>query len=478
VLFLLAAIVVLLLARLPSIPVRFFDPDELEHARAAFSVWKGLLPYRDFFEHHTPWYHFLLASFFRWFSAEQSFDGAMHFLEFARTLSLVLTGAATVVMFFVGRVRAHRTVGLLAALFFVGQPVIIQKTVEIRPDVPALLFFLGGLWFVVRGLDDEPAARPHLRLFAGGACVGAAIMCTQKMVFVLPGAALGLALWVLDGGKARFGRRAGAVLLLGAGVALPVLVTWALFALQGAGRQFVFDNFLLNAKWKARVNRHLFTTMETSAPILALGLLGAVRAVRTFRRDRSRAYGDVFLLCTLAGLIAGIWIVPIAYRQYFLMPLAILCLLAAKGLDFLVALAKEGRRVWVLVLATLPLLILPGFELASSAVDHDAQQSARLRYVFEHTRPGDRVLDGWLGTAVFRPSSVPYLFMHSELLAMLTEQEKATYLDAVEDAQTRPAMIVLDDDLKALGPRFLRFVQQHYATDDGLFYRLAPPAAP
>src|SRR4051794_36772330 len=84
--FLLSAIVVLLLARLPSIPVRFFDPDELEHARAAFSVFEGLVPYRDFFEHHTPWYHYLLAAFFRWFTAEQSFEGAMHFLEFARAL--------------------------------------------------------------------------------------------------------------------------------------------------------------------------------------------------------------------------------------------------------------------------------------------------------------------------------------------------------------------------------------------------------
>jgi len=39
--------------------------------------------------------------------------------------------------------------------------------------------------------------------------------------------------------------------------------------------------------------------------------------------------------------------------------------------------------VWVLVLATLPLLILPGFELASSAVDHDAQQSALLKRLMQ-----------------------------------------------------------------------------------------------
>ena len=470
--FLVSAILVLLLARLPSIPVRFFDPDELEHAHAAWSVSKGLVPYRDFFEHHTPWYHLLLAQFFRWFAADQSFDGAMRFLEFGRALSLVLTALSAVTIYFVGRRGASRKMGLLAALFFVGQPVIIQKLLEIRPDVPALSFFIGGLWFLQRGLDEETAARAQFFQFlAGGLCLGAAIMCTQKMVFVLPGAVAGLALWVLGGGKEKFPVRCRAVLLFGAGVALPGILTWGAFALRGGGRQFIFDNFVLNAKWKSRSNRHLFTTAESSAPILALGLLGAFLALRNFWRERARAYWDVFLLCTLVGLIAGIRVIPIAYRQYFLMPLTIVCLFAARGLCFLVGLAKERMRTRVIVLATIPLLILPGIELATSATDHDAQQTARLRYVFEHTSPGDPVLDGWLGTAVFRPAPGYYFFMHSELLAMLSEKQRAAYMDALETGRARPALIVLTEDLIALGPRFLSFVRQNYVTDDGLFYR-------
>ncbi|HEY4185953.1 MAG TPA: glycosyltransferase family 39 protein [Polyangia bacterium] len=473
------AIVVLLLARLPSIPVRFFDPDELEHAHAAWSMSKGLLPYRDFFEHHTPWYHLLLASFFRWFAAEQSFDGAMRFLDFGRTLSLVLTALSAAMIFFVGRSGANRRAGLLAALFFLGQPVIIQKSLEIRPDVLALPFFIGGLWLLLRGLDEEAAARTQLlRFLAGGLCLGAAIMCTQKMVFVLPGAVAGLALWVQGGGRRKLPVRCLAVLVLGAGVALPGILTWGAFALHGGGRQFIFENFLLNARWKARVNRHLLTTVETSAPIVALGLLGALLALRKFWRERPRVYGDVFLLCTMAGLIAGIRVIPIAYRQYFLMPLTIVCLFAARGLCFLVDLAKERTRARVAVLATIPLLILPGIELATSATDHDALQTARLRYVFEHTSPGDRVLDGWLGTAVFRPSPGYYLFMHSEVLAMLSEEQRAAYLDVLESGPARPALIVLDEDLKALGPRFLSFVRQHYVTDDGLFYRIAAAREP
>ena len=54
--FLLAAIVALLVARIPVILRRAIDNDEFEHAHAAWNVFTGLLPYKDFFEHHTPWY--------------------------------------------------------------------------------------------------------------------------------------------------------------------------------------------------------------------------------------------------------------------------------------------------------------------------------------------------------------------------------------------------------------------------------------
>src|SRR6478735_2623006 len=113
--FLLVAIAALLIARIPAMGVRFFDPDEFEHAHAAWSVFRGLVPYRDFFEHHTPWYYYALSPFFRWFAVDQSFESASRFLIFARGLSLVVTALSAWLMFLVGRLAAGRRVGLLAA---------------------------------------------------------------------------------------------------------------------------------------------------------------------------------------------------------------------------------------------------------------------------------------------------------------------------------------------------------------------------
>jgi len=470
--FVLLATVAFFVARLPLIPRRVFDPDEFEHSHAAWSVFKGLLPYRDFFEHHTPWYYFALSPWFRCFAVDQSYESARRFLLFGRLLSLVLAALSVVLVMAVGRLAANRRVGLLAGLFVAAQPVFVQKTLEIRPDVPAFLFLVGALWLLLRGLlEEKDAATPTLRWFLGGGlCLGAAIMCTQKMLFVLPGAFLGLGLWALAGGRRGLLARTLAVLVAGVGVAVPALFTWIGFAVRGGGRQFIYDNFFLNARFQLRSFRGVQITLKTSWPILVLALLGAAVSMSRFARAQQRRYGDVLLLCTLGGLIAGIAVVPVVYEQYCLVPLSIACLFAAKGLSFLAELVRDRARAWFLVGAILPLLVLPVLYLGWSFGHGNDRQLARLRYVFEHTGPAESVLDGWLGTQVFRPHPLYYFFMHRELLGALSESDKDSYLGPLESGRVRPALITLDDELLALGPRFSSFLRRNYATNDGLFY--------
>jgi hypothetical protein len=306
-------------------------------------------------------------------------------------------------------------------------------------------------------------------------------MCTQKMLFVLPGAFLGLGLWALGGGRRALGARSVAVLIVGLGVAVPPVLTWIGFAVHGGGRQFIFNNFLLNARFQLRSFRGVLTALKTSWPILVLALLGASVAMDRFYRAKQRRYGDVLLLCTFGGLIAGIILVPVVYEQYCLVPLSIACLFAAQGLTFLwsfvVKSVPERARPWGLVCAILPLLVLPVLYLGWSFGHRNDRQLARLRYVFEHTGPTDQVLDGWLGTQVFRPHPLYYFFMHRELLGAMSDGDKEAYLGPLESGEVRPSLITLDDELRALGPRFSSFLRAHYATSDGLFYfpiRTAP----
>src|SRR5262249_6750053 len=160
-----------------------------------------------------------------------------------RFLSLALTALSTILVFLVARLGAGRRVGLLAALFFVALPVLIHKTFEIRPDVPALTFFIGALWGLRHGLRAGDEGRRRRAWFVGaGLGLGAAVRCRPQRGCGLPGGSAGLGLWVLGavgrGGRGRSLSRTAATLVVLLGVAAPVALTWLGFALRGAGAAF------------------------------------------------------------------------------------------------------------------------------------------------------------------------------------------------------------------------------------------------
>jgi 4-amino-4-deoxy-L-arabinose transferase-like glycosyltransferase len=463
----------LLVGRIPLLTRRRFDPDEFEHAHAAFCVARGMLPYQDFFEHHTPWYYYLLRPFFRWFAVDQSLAEAMRFLVFGRVLSLVLTVLSLWLVYRIGRRLADRQAGLLAAFMLAAQPIFFHKTFEIRPDVLALPFLLGSLYLLVCALARHADRAGHdLRCFVGsGIALGAAVMCTQKMLFVLPGLLVGLGSWTLLADEHdRLGARLARVAGFGLGLAAPGILTWAAFALEHGGRALIVNNFLLNAKWRHVVHEQLLLLLETSAPILILCLLGLCVALYAFFRARPRRYGELVLACTLLGLAAGVLVVPVAHRQYYLILLPLVAWFAARGLGAALGGAKQSIRAWLLPVAIAALSILPARALDEAATQSNDQQVARLREVFARTKPTDLVMDGWEGTGVFRPHAFYYFFLHEESLDMLAPQRVENFLDGLDTGRIRPRLIALDDNLLALGSRFVRFVKQNYTTTDKFFY--------
>jgi len=79
-------------------------------------------------------------------------------------------------------------------------------------------------------------------------------------------------------------------------------------------------------------------------------------------------------------------------------------------------------------------------------------------------------MDGIEGSGVFRPHALYHFFLHAEILDMLSQEQVDGYMDALESGKIRPRMIALDENLIALGTRFLRFVKKNYASSDGFFY--------
>ena len=332
--------------RLHVLRVRYFSPDEFEHLHAAWSVSKGLLPYRDFFEHHTPWLHFFLAPFFRFYDVDTKVADAQAFFFFARTWMWIFTGMILVLTFWVARLWRDARVGCVAVLFLGNTRTFLDKTIEVRPDVLSAALWLACLIAVVLGIREEEFDRARWRFAWSGIFLGAAVMCTQKMLFALPGFGLAM-LWYLFDPRSlgtrgqRFRNIAYQVL----GFCLPILLTLGYFAVRGAIGEFIEYNFLMNFRWKSRFAPTYFLKqlVKDNPIIVGLAVAGFFSALwGMFGRERFRRSEYVCVLNVL-GLFFGLFIIQQPHPHYYLMFLPLGAFLASCA--FLEAMDWAGAAV-------------------------------------------------------------------------------------------------------------------------------------
>jgi len=94
--------------------------------------------------------------------------------------------------------------------------------------------------------------------------------------------------------------------------------------------------------------------------------------------------------------------------------------------------------------------------------DKNTPQLQLIRYVQEHTKPTDTLLDGWTGLGVFRPHAFYYSFFHSEVRAMLTDEDRSELLSGLEKGTISPELVFLDRNLRAVSPSVTAFLKTHY----------------
>lgn len=366
----LALLLLPFLLRLPLLERRGFNPDELEHTHFAWCVSKGLVPYRDYFEHHTPWLHYLLQPLFRVYAAETSGDDALALLAAARRVMWVFAGLGLLALFGVARAVAGRREAWAAALLLANAPIFLSKSLEVRPDVPAAALLMGSVWLAARAFARERRGAPAWRaLFGSGLLLGAAAMFTQKVVFALPGFAVACAWEALRApGPGTPGRRLARLAPLAAGAALPVVLTLAYFAARGALWLFVYDNFLLNANWPGLGAREfLLAWLREDTLLVLLGTAGcAWRVAPLLRRDTS---GESVVALSGASLVAAFAVHPAVTFHYFLLVLPFVAVFAGialvRGLErLLAALARAEvparRRAAAAAVATLIAVLVLG----------------------------------------------------------------------------------------------------------------------
>jgi 4-amino-4-deoxy-L-arabinose transferase-like glycosyltransferase len=513
------------LLRLSLLTTRGFDPDEFEHLHGAWRVSRGEFPYRDFFEHHTPGVHFFLAPFFAFYRVDESVADAFGMIFLARRLMWLWTGAILAGVVWLGRRWWDWRVGWIGAFFLGNTIMFLEKTLEVRPDLLSVAFWMVSLTLWLDGFRSEAASgrRVRGRFAASGFAFGVAVFCTQKMLFAVPGFALVNAWYLCDPrGHGAVRERFGNALAFLAGSLAPLALTFGYFAARGGLDAFIEFNFALNLRWRVRFAPwgYLTQLVRQNPFEVALAGVGTLRFASTAFRRESYRRGDFGLVLNAVGLIANLFVMPVPYRQYYLMFLPLTSLLAAAflvdgfaalsrlretrsigavaavsvfvvltavGLRFAVGYAKPqilvptlypalvgiglaGVLMFTLIqqrdlaLTTL-VIVLSAYPLKQMRDAfhwrNDAERD-EIAYVIENTAPTDTFMDGWTGRGVFRPHAFFYWFLHGEIRAMLTDSQKAALLEDLRSGRVAPSLIAADGDLRGVSPELTAFLDATY----------------
>jgi len=232
---------------------RTFDPDEFEHMHSAWLISQGFLPYIDYFEHHTPAMHFLLAQFFEFFEVETDSHEATAILIFSRRVMWFLTGVILLLTYCLGRVWEHWRVGLLGTVFLVCTLMFQEKTLEIRPDLLSIPCWIGCLVILMKIIQPNSYSTIKRRWLMGtcGFLLGTSIMATQKMLFAMPGFTMAMFVyWFNPNSPTTFNQRFTDILFQLAGFFTPILLTIGYFEIYNGGYAFIEYNLFLNLGWK------------------------------------------------------------------------------------------------------------------------------------------------------------------------------------------------------------------------------------
>lgn len=524
------------------LPTRPFDPDEFEHLHAAFSISRGMLPYVDFFEHHTPLLHYTLQPLFWTYDVATNPDHAVAAIITARRLMWILTLALIALTAWLGVQRRDWPTGLAAAVLTLATNLFLEKSLEIRPDLLGTPFMLAGIALLVAAIRAEK--KPARWFLASGIAFALAILSTQKTLFVGPGIAAAFLLYLADPRSPhRFLPKLRHTAAALAGLALPFTATAAWFYAHAGSTgvyRFYELNFLLNSQWKARLPIAAYGTdfLRDSPLLIALGLAGLAHAAITLLSTTTIRRGNYVAPLATASLLAGLYIMPVPYRQYYMQFVPLLALLAATALSDLLrtveSTARDLRRTrWyahlsnLLLLAlittaayvvlrryaTYPLLVpdtrwwyaalaaalllpilrlrhlalialvcvisLPGYRQMRQQFAHDNKgQLNAIRYVITSTAPTDTVMDGWTGFGVFRPHAWYYWFLHWEIREMLPHDARHAFVNDVRAGRTTPALVIMDGDVQSLSPELTAHLRKHYRPAHGPIWRPRNPKPP
>jgi len=446
--------------------------DETQALHAAYSVARGLVPYRDFWDNHTPLLSYALAPLIL-----AGGEGAS-LVDAGRAIMAILGVVLFVLTYRIARRVLDETAAWLALLLLAGCR-LFTLFVQIRPDTPYLVAWLGCLLVLLHRPDGRR------RAFAAGLLLGVGATATPKALYALT--AVSLALVAIGLHERRLRRALIQISLFGLGFLVPLVLLAGAFAAAGAlGPLFRWTlafNFTIPAG--ARFRPWDPVTSPGFLPFAAVALVGIAGIVADARRRLLDPRWIVLGTCGVVLFAIYALVAPMPFLQTAMAACPPLAIVGARILAFL---PGRGRgRTAILGVAALAALVAPALALRPLAPlllrpsPGLLAQIALDGAVRERTSPEDAVLSSD-AQAFTRPSAWFFPALTRELVVLLQRGDypPADVPDVIAALRaSRCPLIIEDDTLRQALPQALGWIHDHYlALDHGVLlvpgWRLGP----
>ena len=457
------ALLVLLVFRWFYVRSDIWNSDEPQHLHVVWSWANGYIPYKDFFDNHTPLFHILSVPLFHALGERPDIVIPM------RLAMIPLFLGSLWCVYRIGSTVFSPRAGLWSAVllgFF--QPYFFLMG-QYRTDVLWTFLWLASLTVLTGG------PLTWKRLFFTGLLVGATFGVSMKTVLLLASmlfaaAVTGIAWWKFARRDRADGATAGeAVAMVGASLigliivpSLILLFFWSKGALAEMRYCIIEHNTLPGQNSMRRNIEHLFASPMSL--ILLPAMVLAAFSVPLFKTEPRRAAQQIFLiLCVgfFCPLLRGFWrmITSQDYAPWF----PLLALIAVPAVFLIVKAASRGRADAAWWCSTAVFLAVLAGEVQWT-LNHrpifgrgSEDRIASIAQALTLTKPGEYVMDP-KGDLIFRPR--PYYFV----LETLTKKRLKHGLidDDFNKRLTVTRTAVVETVYSRMSPDAIRFVQGNY----------------
>ncbi|MCM8756904.1 MAG: hypothetical protein NC823_00285, partial [Candidatus Omnitrophica bacterium] len=416
---------------------RYFDDDEFQHIHFAWLLSQGLVPFRDFFEHHIPFYHLLVSPLMH-------LPSGSYLIFIFRFLSLACAFGTLGLIFSYCRRQDGQWPAAGATLMLAWAPIFAIKMVEARPEAPAILSFT----LAAVTLLENRGALSRARAFLVGFCLACTVLFSAKYLVVV----FGLVLLVF------LTEKFSTCLLTLAGAAAGCFPLLGYLAVTQSFSEFVQSVVVNNLFWKHSFSPqgYLFETFTQSPALVGLAFGGLLGGLFFQKPERG-----LVTLAGAGGVFLAIFLLPEPYRQSFL-PLFPLMALAGSFMLSLILSSLEpfGRKE--LALSSLIFFgSLPGVvQLGKEFFQSNREDLETMRLVEKIDPSAGPVLDG-RGLMFYRAHLGFHACMHRGIMAMV-DLEKYSAEVITELEKRKFPVVIFDYRVKDLPVALQDFIKNHY----------------